>query len=128
MSVTYLMQYSVQYIIAPVVFGLFFFSTGQRKTEGLASLSMKKKGQSRIYIQFFLCDSSSVLFSSELLCQCSSHPLFATFFQSDMDKPAWHNPTIYALLLCFSHPEFNLLTTRADVDHVADSLVPGGEE
>lgn len=36
MSVTYLMQYSVQYIIAPVIFD------GTKKTEGLASLSMKK--------------------------------------------------------------------------------------
>lgn len=36
MSVTYLMQYSVQYIIAPVIFD------DTKKTEGLASLSMKK--------------------------------------------------------------------------------------
>lgn len=47
MSVTYLMQYSVQYIIAPVIlFSLFSFLMGQRKIDGgagLASLSMKNK-------------------------------------------------------------------------------------
>lgn len=36
MSVTYLMQYSVQYIIAPVIFD------GETKTEGLAHLRMKR--------------------------------------------------------------------------------------
>lgn len=36
MSVTYLMQYSVQYIIAPVIFD------GTKKTEGLAILSMTR--------------------------------------------------------------------------------------
>lgn len=56
MSVTYLMQYSVQYIIAPVIF------RGQRKQRGLASLSMIKAK-----VEFtlnFLCDFLSVLFSS----------------------------------------------------------------
>lgn len=50
------MQYSVQYIIAPVIFW------GQRKQRGLASLSMKKAK-----VEFtlnFLCDFLSVLFSS----------------------------------------------------------------
>lgn len=50
------MQYSVQYIIAPVIF------RGQRKQRGLASLSMKKAK-----VEFtlnFLCDFLSVLFSS----------------------------------------------------------------
>lgn len=51
------MQYSVQYIIAPVI-----FFDGTKKTEGLASLSMKKAK-----VEFtlnFLCDFLSVLFSS----------------------------------------------------------------
>lgn len=48
------MQYRVQYIIAP------FISDGTKKTEGLASLSMKKAK-----VEFtlnFLCDFLSVLF------------------------------------------------------------------
>lgn len=69
MSVTYLMQYSVQYIIAPVFWvppptptlPLIFFGWDEEKLRGLASLSMKTKkrtkqrGQSRIYMKF-LCD------------------------------------------------------------------------
>lgn len=68
MSVTYLMQYSVQYIIAPVFsvpptppLPLTFFGWDEEKLRGLASLSMKTKkktkqrGQSRIYMKF-LCD------------------------------------------------------------------------
>lgn len=78
MSVTYLMQYSVQYIIAPVIFD------GTKKTEGLASLSMKKAK-----VEFtlnFLCDFLSVLFSSgdwALVSMQLSSP-DATFW-SDMD-------------------------------------------
>lgn len=78
MSVTYLMQYSVQYIIAPVIFD------GTKETEGLASLSMKKAK-----VEFtlnFLCDFLSVLFSSgdwALVSMQLSSP-DATFW-SDMD-------------------------------------------
>lgn len=46
MSVTYLMQYSVQYIIAPVIlFSLFLFWWDKEKKMGggLASLSMKNQ-------------------------------------------------------------------------------------
>lgn len=50
MSVTYLMQYSVQYIIAPVFsvpptppLPLTFFGWDEEKLRGLASLSMKTK-------------------------------------------------------------------------------------
>lgn len=62
MSVTYLMQYSVQYIIAPVIFD------GTKKTEGLASLSMKK---AKVEFTFtFLCDFLSVLLFKWRLSSC----------------------------------------------------------
>lgn len=52
MSVTYLMQYSVQYIIAPVIWVFFpspadFFGWDEEKLRVLASLSMKTKKNKR---------------------------------------------------------------------------------
>lgn len=80
MSVTYLMQYSVQYIIAPCHFD------GTVKTEGLAST---KKSMKKAKVEFtlnFLCDFLSALFSScdrALVSMQLSSP-DATFW-SDMD-------------------------------------------
>lgn len=110
MSVTYLMQYSVQYIIAPVIFD------GTKKTEGLASLSMKKAK-----VEFtlnFLCDFLSVLFSSgdwALVSMQLSSP-DATFW-SDMDIQ--HATTELCMpSLCFLHLEFNLITSMSWVRNV----------
>jgi len=133
MSVTYLMQYSVQYIIAPVIL------IGQRKTEGLASLSMKKAK-----VEFtlnFLCDFLSVLFSSgdwALVSMQLSSP-DATFW-SDMDI---QHATIELCMpfLCFLHLQFNLITSMSWVRNVhyvpivqygfygrLFGLISGGEE
>lgn len=110
MSVTYLMQYSVQYIIAPVIFD------GTKKTEGLASLSMKKAK-----VEFtlnFLCDFLSVLFSNgDWACvsmQLSSPD--ATFW-SDMDIQ--HATTELCMpSLRFLHVESNLITSMSWVRNV----------
>lgn len=101
MSVTYLMQYRVQYIIAPVIFD------GIKKTEGLARLSMKKAK-----VEFtlnFLCDFLSVLFSSSdwALASMQLSSPDATF-QSDMNIQ--HATTELCMpSLCFLHLEFNLI-------------------
>lgn len=99
------MQYSVQYIIAP------FISDGTKKTEGLASLSMKK-GQSRIYIKFSLWLLIGPLFSSGdgalVSMQLSSSP--DATLRSDMD--AQHaTPELCMPSLCFLHLEFNPITS-----------------
>lgn len=57
MSVTYLMQYSVQYIIAPVIFD------GEMKTEGLDHLRMKK---AKVDFKFSFPGPSSFLVGTEL--------------------------------------------------------------
>lgn len=57
MLVTYIMQYSVQYIIAPVIFD------GETKTEGLAHLRMKK---AKVGFTFSFPDPSSFLVGTEL--------------------------------------------------------------
>lgn len=57
MSVTYLMQYSVQYIIAPVIFD------GETKTEGLAHLRMKK---AKVDSKFSFPGLSTFLVGTEL--------------------------------------------------------------
>lgn len=112
MSVTYLMQYGVQYIIAPVIFD------GTKKTEGLASLSMKKAKVE--FTSIFLCDFLLVLFSSgdwSLVSMQLSSP-DATFMKWH-GHPACHNWTMYAL--CFLHLEFNLITSVSwmrNVHHV----------
>lgn len=104
------MQYSVQYIIAPVIFD------GTKKTEGLASLSMKKAK-----VEFtlnFLCDFLSVLFSSgdwALVSMQLSSP-DATFW-SDMNIQ--HATTELCMpSLCFLHLEFNLITSMSCVRNV----------
>ena len=136
MSVTYLiMQYSVQYIIAPVIFLM-----GQRKTEGLASLSMKKAK-----VEFtlnFLCDFLSVLFSSgdwALVSMQLSSP-DATFW-SDMDiqhataklyMPFSLFPPLRILTwsLVWVDGEMTIMYLQYSVGFMADCLVwvPGGEE
>lgn len=110
MSVTYLMQYSVQYIIAPVIFD------GTKKTEGLASLSMKK---AKVEFTFnFLCDFLSVLFSSgdwaHVSMQLSSPD--ATFYR---DLDIQHATTeLWMPSLCLFHLELNLIMSMSWVRSV----------
>lgn len=79
MSVTYLMQYSVQYIIAPVI------SDGKTKRE--ISSFKHEKAQSRF--EFSFSDSSSFLVGTELskVTRTSSMPLW--MYARFLFPPCW---------------------------------------
>lgn len=77
MSVTYLMQYRVQYIIAPVLFRWVRKVPSERRW----LVYKHEKGQSRIDINFFLWPpiGPCIQVVTELLCRCSSHPLMPPY-------------------------------------------------